>query len=439
MAEIIGYSSPTLTEKTKLMLDNQRIITPEGLPSAYNTGYWYNWDWCVLDCFRWAKQLGYRTDKFADASSAFKRLKSKRYPLPTSPPYVFYAWDPQTDETLSMLGGRWHQVAQLIGVWLKFYELGVKDALNMAYEEWKLLNDKYWSFAYWTDDYYIYAPDLPGFEVRNPDVFQTVAKAYTINPLLFGTEFHRIAVDLQTRYLAKAWGSPPWGGKNVTVHHYPANFEQRLDGLHCWAVLHMFYDHFKDASKSNMRKMLLGDGMVSASDALLSSPLFSGNRFRMTDKTNYEDAWTIWGCMVLFLMSIIPDTGHLATPVQVEGFGPQEWAFFDPNNFGFNYAARKIKIPVYHGTLLFKFGDKVASATFPEDGIYTVTFSSDWNTVTGISKVGPFVSRTLGGYYEPTLVERETALLATVLASYPIYQFSKYLIKHIKERVRGGA
>jgi hypothetical protein len=433
MAEIIGYNSTTLEEKTKQMLDNQRIGTADGLPRTWNTGYWWNWDYCVLDCFRWAKQLGYRTDKFADVNKAFSTLKNKRYPLPTSKPYVFYAWDPDTGETLSMLGGRWHQIGALCGVWLKFYELGVKDALNMAFEEWKLLND-----VYWKDNHYIYAPDLPDYEVRNPDVFQTFTKAFTINPFLFATQFYRIVIDLQSRYLSKGWDSQQWCGKYVTVHHCPSNLELRLDGMHGWAVLHMFYDYLSDGSKENMRKMLLGDGMVSASEALLNSALFSGNRFRQTDKASYDDAWTIWGCMVLFLTSIIPNTGHLAVPVQVEGFGPIEWAFFDPNNFGFNYATRQIKIPVYHGKLQFKFGDKVAEATFPSDGIYTVTFSSDWNSVTGISYVGPFTSRTLGKFYTPTPIEYETALLATILASYPIYQLSRYLIRHIKERIGGG-
>ncbi len=427
MAEIIGYDSEILRQKTRLMLSNQLLFPMAKLPKTWNTGYWWNWDWCVLDCFRWAKELNWETSKFDDPTSGYVLLRNKRRSLD----YIFYAWNPETDETLSMLGGRWHQVGAICGVWLKYYELGIEEAMNMALSEWVFLNEKYWS-----GDHYIYAPQLPDFEVRNPDVFQTFVKAYKMKPLLFATNFPRIVVDLQKRYLSEGWRSPQWGGRYVTVHHYPSNLEERLDGMHGWALLHMFYRHFPPQTQSMMRKMLLGENMVSASEALLRSNLFNSttNRFRTTDKADYTDAATIWGCVILFLTSIIPDTASLAIPVRVEGFGSVEWAFFNSTHFGFNYESRQVKIPVYSGKLKLKFGTKPVEARFPQDGIYTITFTDDWNGIKHISYTDDLKDVYLDEPRKPTPMEIETALLVTALGALPLTALAKTLIRKVKER-----
>jgi hypothetical protein len=427
MAEIIGYSSEVLNQKTRLMLTNQLLFSSGKLPKTWNTDYWWNWDWSVLDCFRWAKELNHETAKWDSPLGGYTLLRNKRRSVDT----IFYAYNPDTGETLSMLGGRWHQVGAICGAWLRFYELGIEEAKQMAQKEWDFLNEKYWDV-----NHYIYAPELPNFEFRCPDVFQTFTKAYVSQPFVFGTNFPRVAIDLQKRYLIGGWDAPQWGGKYVTVHHYPSNLEQRLDGMHCWAVLHMFYRHFEETNKLMMRKMLLGEDMISTSEALLRSPLFNSatNRFRDTDTGEYSDPQTIWGCVILFLTSIVPYTASVAIPVQVEGFGATEWAFFNPTHFGFNYERKQIKIPVYAGKLQFKFGTTPVEASFPYDGIYTVSFTDDWNGVKEVKYLANLTGSYLDPPHSPTVMDAEMGLLTTALAAYPITQFSRFLIKKVKER-----
>jgi hypothetical protein len=60
---------------------------------------------------------------------------------------------------------------------------------------------------------------------------------------------------------------------------------------------------------------------------------------------------------------------------------------FPPSHFRFDYESQTIRIPVWAGKINFIFGTEPASYSFPDNGIYKVNFSSDWNSVTNASKV----------------------------------------------------
>jgi hypothetical protein len=125
-------------------------------------------------------------------------------------------------------------------------------------------------------------------------------------------------------------------------------------------------------------------------EGLLSSDVYSAPRFKIRNTLDPSDGATAYGAATLFLQAIIPDTGALAIPVYMEGAGQQEPTFFDPHHFGFDYNKKTIKIPVKAGKLKFQFGDAApVERSFSFDGIYTVTFSNDWNRIIDARLTGP--------------------------------------------------
>lgn len=427
-AEIIGYVSQTLDEKVKLALTNIDLFTCK-LPKMTD-GWWWNTYYHLLNGFRYATELGYETAKWDSAEKAYYGLKNLRL---TRDRY-FHKCDPDTDTVERIGEGEWHQASALAGAWMKFYELGVKDALNMLAYEWSEFNR-----IYWTQDpegnHYIYRTDSPDYEAKNGSVFQTWVKAYKIYPFAVSENFPRIIDDLQIRYLAKGWDSPQWGGYKVAVNRYPSDLGRRLDGtLEGWTVLHMLYKYLSDDSKLNMRNMLLGRGTTKASDAILSSDLFdsASNRFRMANDQPCTDRATCFGAAALFITAIAPNTGSLAIPVRAEGLETYELEFFDPYHFGFNYEKRQIKIPVYGGKISFTFGTKEVEADFPYDGIYAVSFSDDWNSITATSMVGKLDKLYLVEPKLPTATEVALTVLGATLATVPITYFGREALKKVK-------
>jgi hypothetical protein len=60
---------------------------------------------------------------------------------------------------------------------------------------------------------------------------------------------------------------------------------------------------------------------------------------------------------------------------------------FPATHFRFDYESQTIRIPVWAGKINFTFGTETASYNFSDNGIYEVTFSSDWNNVTNANKI----------------------------------------------------
>jgi len=138
-----------------------------------------------------------------------------------------------------------------------------------------------------------------------------------------------------------------------------------------------------DYLKENIRNMLSGKTPPKASDALLQSDLFDSatNRFRLRPEKATTDYATARGSALLFINAIIPEDGSLAVPLSAEGVIAEDDNWFNPVHFGFDYATKTIKIPVYKWSLTFQFGTKQVTTYFPDDGIYSVGFTADWNSI----------------------------------------------------------
>jgi hypothetical protein len=198
-------------------------------------------------------------------------------------------------------------------------------------------------------------------------------------------------------------------------------------------LLHMVYPKMSNVGKASFRGMLTGQIAPRMADGLLASDLYSAGRFRMQSDLPLSDTATAYGCATLFLQAIVPNTGSLAVPVYMEGMDQRECTFFDAHHFGFDYDARQIKVPVYAGKLQFYFGDTPVEYTFPYDGIYTVTFTSNWNQISSA-----YWTASLDKVYleAPTPPPTQlTALAQLTLASTTLLPFLVATAKEIKKHV----
>jgi len=427
-AEIIGYSSPTIEEKTKEFLSNCPFFSSAKLPKTSTEG-WSNWGHCVLNGYKWSKQLNWETDRW-DVSNGYEALYKFRFKQPA----VYWFCNIDTGEVERLFGGRWHQCGMLISLWTKFMEVGEGRAWSAVNMEWNNLNQNYWK-----NDHYIYAPEWPDWEMRFDMVATNIIKAYRLLPHILGDYIFRIKIDLEKRLVLSLWNSPQWGGYKVCVHHYAGNMQRRLDPtMGAWMILHAFYRIMSDKAKRNIRTMLLGEGVTKASDAILESELFdsASNRFRRANDDTWSDEWTAKGCAALFYTAIVPNTGALAIPIISEGTGtayPNDT--FNPTHFEFDYLNRTVKVPLYAGKVGFQFGTKLVEEVFPFDGIYKITFSQDWNSILQKTKVGDLTGLYVEKPRLPTPMEALLTTFGTMMTAFPIYALGKTLIKKTKESV----
>jgi hypothetical protein len=432
-AELIGYSSSAIDDMVKAFLDKTPFFTTAKVPqNPRDPGWFYPWYHVLINGYRWARELNYAVERW-DPIDAFNKLRSLRLKETA----LFYRVNVDTGEVTRWAGGRWHQSSAWTGTWLQFERIGfllrsgdlVSRAADSVLYEWDFLNSNYW-----LGDHYDYAPLSHNWEMRAPTVFFTYAKAAATWHML--PNFDRVREDTQNRCTKSLWLSPQWGGRKVIVHAYPGTIESRLEAeLDFMGLLHMFYPYFDDDNKKKLRYMLLGtEGVTKMSDALLTSDLYdsASKRFRRLSDGSLDDGATIWGCASLFMQAITPDTGSIAVPLRAEGMEAYEHIWFTPTHFEFDYDARKIKIPVYAGKLTFTFGDKPVDYTFPYDGKYVLTFSSDWNRIINAQWVGELDDL----YYKPPtpIPSLETQLACAMVAAAALTPATIYLIRALLKR-----
>lgn len=429
IAELIGYSSTTIDDAVKAFLTNIPMFTSAPIPiiTHIDDVPYFAPDYSVvLNGYRWAKELSWETARW-NPDTAYAKLRDIR----VGQAYPFFGVNPDTNQFYRVFPTcRWHESASMSFAFLKFLENNVEGADTLTLWEWGELNR-----IYWAGDHYNYSPDLPGWEMAAPTTFFYVTKLH-IKFLRSLGEFYRVVNDTEARYLSRQWCSPQWGTYKVIIHHNPANTQRSLDYyLPAMGLLHMLYPQMSNDGKANFKGMLDGSIAPRMADALLASELYSAPRFRMRSGGDLSDTATAYGAATLFLQAVIPDTGSLAIPVYMEGMEQRECTFFDVNHFGFDYTARKIKIPVYAGKIRFYFGDSPVEYTFPYDGVYTVTFTSDWNSIASTQWVDTLRGEFLAQPTPPPSALTQISILVLLTASVPfIIPVARELVKTVKEK-----
>lgn len=386
-AEEAGYSSSIIDDKARLALSNIPMFSRYSLPKTDKESNGTFWPAAryVLYGYRYAEELNWEKGRW-NKTSGFLALKHARDQYGRA----FHLTDPDINGVGSMFGTRWHESGSLMDSFLIFHKLGVKGAFDYAVQEWGWLNNKTWS-----GDHYDYAPEYKGWEYSSMDVFTNVAKLRMHGAGL--ANWSRMTTDLQMRYTDNLWKSPQWNQKyQVVDHHHPGNPERRLDGtLNAWILLNTFHGTFNSGNQTNMRSMLEGSGRAPRAwvGIYLSDMREPGtNRFRSKSTSGYSDYATAESALTLFLLGISPQNGRgLAVPLISDRH--IDHSSLNYRHFEFDYLNHTLKIPVWGGTSLkFMYGDKDVAQYFEATGIYSVTFSPDWNSISKVTFVSNLYS-----------------------------------------------
>jgi hypothetical protein len=272
--------------------------------------------------------------------------------------------------------------AEVLSIFLKFYQIGVPEALYYANQMWTHLYNYHWSGSYFP-----YIGSSGQVECEAGNFAETIAELYVANGYSLPNFPDYILKDLNYKFTSGGdWSAKLWSPGAYVVRHAESNPEKRLENtVTAWAAMHSYYGLMDATMKSNFISLLTG--APNAWQGLINySNMYSDGRFRWRENRNYTDDATCGGAMILFLNGIVPETGSLAIPVIDEVY--EDWySMFPASHFRFDYESQTIRIPVWAGKINFIFGTQTASYNFSDNGIYEVHFSSDWNNVTNADKI----------------------------------------------------
>jgi len=381
LAEIDGYAGVTWENAAKDCLD--RISMVGGLPATSSEagGVFHVYHRYVLNGYRYAEELNYQTEKW-NKTAAFIDM-AKLYDKEHVP---FLYGNPETNFTWYPYHRYYDDTAQCLNVFVKFFDLGVSDAIVKADEVYDWLNDPSKSNL-WNGTYYKYRPE-GGIECETGPFNMLIANYYTHKTSL-NYYPDRCVSDLNYKLLAQGWTSPLWSPGSYVLRHAVSNPQKRLHNtLAAWTALQAYWPFFSSSQRSAVVQLLTGNpkawyGMCQYSGLYQDS----SKRWSLTSSDGAaSDHGTVCAAMLLFLLGIVPDTGYLAIPLNEEHY-EDFWSFYPRTHFNFDYSNQKIRIPVNAGTIKFQFGTNQISWAFPYTGIYEVRFSADWNSITGATYI----------------------------------------------------
>ena len=375
IAEIDGFNSSLLNQTVAEALENQQMTGH--WPDIDEEGVLVYWRFMVF-AYRYADELGVDTSKW-NMTLAFQEY------LDCWQNNIDFLWFNPTDGSSTDPSNRYYdENAQVLSIFLKFYQEGVPEALNYANQMWEHL-----CTSHWAGSYFPYKGSSGQVECEAGHFAETIAELYAANEHYLPNFPSYILQDLNYKFISGGdWSGMLWSPGAYVVRHAESNPEKRLENtVTAWAAMHSYYAVMNNTMKSNFVKLLTGS--PTAWQGLInSSNLYSEGRFRWRETHGYMDSATCGGAMILFLNGIVPDSGSLAIPVIDEVY--QDWySMFPASHFRFDYENQTIRIPVWAGKLNFTFGTEPVSYNFTDNGIYEVQFSTDWNNITNATKISP--------------------------------------------------
>jgi hypothetical protein len=373
IAELNGVNSSLLDQRVAEAMDSQQMNGH--WPTVDSHGMQVYWKFLVFT-YKYANELGLDTSKWS-RDAAFQEY------LNCWETDHDFLWFNATDGTPTDYLDRYYdENAEVLSIFLKFYQIGIPEALDYAKQMWTHLCTSHWS-----GNYFPYRGTSGQVECEAGAFAETIAELYVANNHSLPNFPDYILQDLNYNFISGGdWSAKLWSPGAYVVRHAESNPEKRLENtVTAWAAMHSYYAVMDDSMKSNFVKLLTGS--PNAWQGLIdNSSLYSEGRFRKRENQNYTDAATCGGAMILFLNGIVPDSGSLAIPVIDEVY--QDWySMFPASHFRFDYESQTIRIPIWAGKLKFTFGTEIASYNFSDNGIYEVHFSSDWNNVTNAAKI----------------------------------------------------
>ncbi len=338
--------------------------------------------------YRYAEKFNYRLDKW-NKTSAYNYLQTTINN--TRHPVLFVGANGKT-YTITYGPRYYDESACTIQCFIIFYELGITEALNDAVYWWNWTNSNLW----YQNTHYKYGLTWADYECEMGFFAKIVSNLRYYKPDL--ENWSRVLTDLQNRFLIDRWDSKQWFSSSenkttyVTVHHYPSNPQRRLQNtLGAWTALHALHDELPNATQNAMEDMLGGyDGLYPAWRLLMSTEAklydISTDRFRWSSDSTPSDDATAYAMTLMALTGIIPKTATLAFPIEEYCY---EYIYdIDPELYNINLDNSTIRLSITKGgELQFIYGTSPVSCNLPERGIYDITFSSNWNNATSISRI----------------------------------------------------
>jgi hypothetical protein len=373
IAELDGVNSSLLNQRVAEAMDNQQMNGH--WPTVDSHGMQVYWKFLVFT-YKYANELGLDTSKW-NRDAAFQEY------LNCWETDHDFLWFNAADGTPTDYRDRYYdENAQVLSIFLKFYQTGIPEALDYAKQMWTHLYTSHWS-----GNYFPYRGTSGQVECEAGAFAETIAELYVANNHSLPNFPDYILQDLNYKFISGGdWSAKLWSPGAYVVRHAESNPEKRLENtITAWAAMHSYYAVMDDSMKSNFINLLTGS--PNAWQGLINySSMYGEGQFRWRENQNYTDDATCGGAMILFLNGIVPDSGSLAIPVIDEFY--QDWySMFPASHFRFDYESQTIRIPVWAGKINFTFGTETASYNFSDNGIYEVHFSSDWNNVTNANKI----------------------------------------------------
>jgi hypothetical protein len=385
LAQLSGYSSDVIIQNLQLALQGAAMcgslpITVNahsyGDPDILNQGTYNVYHRFTLWGYQYAQEYGLQNkwntnQAFLDFSKAYDKK-------PTGSVSGEMLWcDPQENWAKSYSSRYYDEHAQTLGVFLKFAEQNVPNALSYADKAWAGIQ------AHWNSMYGYYG--YTGTTVVECEMGNFAQLIAEYKDQSGGTipYWDRVISDLNYKLLAQKWTSPGWASPGVIIHAKGVNNQLRLwETMGATIALQNQYPYFSSTMKSNWQNMLMGS--QPAWQGLIASNLNSGGYFRgVSGEATSNDA-TVCGAATLFLDGVVPVTGSLKIPNREELCNDQRTPFMT-SEFKFDYTNHMIKIPVRAGQITFIYGSSPISYTFPTDGVYDIQFSNDWNLITAVN------------------------------------------------------
>lgn len=388
LAELNEHNSTAISEGTQTALQNISMCGSlpinsnagnYGDPDDLNQGCFLLYNRFLIWAFKYAEEHGL-TSKW-NKNQAFADFASLYDKPPTFSVSGEMLWcDPQENWARSYSSRYYDEHAETLSTFLKFYEIGVQEALAYADNAWAGVQ------SHWNGQYYGYtSTSVVECEMGN---FARIINEYRQEKGGTIPDWERVIQDLNYKLLANGWSSPGWAAPGVIVHA-TNNPQLRLcETLGAIIALHQLFPHFTPSIKASFYSLLTEH--TNAWEGLIQSNLNDDGYFRpVFPGSNSSNEATALAAATLFLEGIVPVTGNLAIPPCEENY-PVDATPFPVKQLKFDYENRKIRIPVNAGELTFIYGSSPVSYNFTANGVYDIEFTSDWNQIIAVnSKPSP--------------------------------------------------
>lgn len=364
--------------------------------------------------YYWAQKYNYETSKWnmTTAYNSFKACSSTGLGG-----MILYTYDGQTG--YSGDSRYYDEGAETMDCFLTFYQMGINDGLTQAVSIWNYINNNYWHSGangyYWqyqTGGQALEECELGGFA-------QIALKLlYYYGPTL--GNLSRISTDLETRLLNNLWSSDQWAPSYPPLYGNLAEAGNNSLGASAM-IIHAVNNNYQKRLENNLMaySAIYADPYITSPDASNFATMLEGYN---TSSEMYPPAWQIlWGfsgirnssnyfatsftpsdppiigsgngcfdaAVLTFMMGIVPQSGRVM-------IAPSDMIYEDTNSLADaglnsininNYTVNiAISIP---GIVGFIYGNYV-SYNFTQQGLYTVVFSSNWNSISSVTFNGGY-------------------------------------------------